>query len=550
MRSRLRLLLPTAALAAVLAVVIALASPYPLPKVTGFQEAETLWAIEDERTESEAPLATGMTCDGLTLAYDRDSDTYYCTLGLEQGDDWPAFDLRASGEPGLALCFADDYAWDSCREAVREGYAYRIFTWTEDAFHYSNIVFTGLPTAVLTTNGEAMTREDRPGRLRVTRYGEPELDSDIRLHVRGGVSFKSEKQSFRLDFTRSAAGRKIRRSVPGFGEADTMILLAGAHDDSLLRERLGWSLWGKISAPAEPLGQRRTAYCELFIDGRYEGIYVMQDPDAPKTELAKAGAGALQDSLYRTKSTFFLSGTRPWLAFEPREYTAFICYYAPTQDAFAALRPFLSLETEEDDEAFLRGVSKRIDVDSLLLYDLFIQTGGMTDSVYNNLYIWAHETAEGPLYRFACWDLDTGYGNQNPVNIGSYYEYWVCFPLCDRLLNLSPDSRMRYAELWRQLQESGYTEEGIGRLAETLAMELTESGAWRRNAERWGLEQELPLWRIQEYLEQRFPVLRQAISRLTEDVAAPVPFLAASAYDGGLGVSIYDGFDAPEDAEE
>ncbi len=498
-------------------------------RVQPFREAEALWAMEDERRESGTPLLRAMDCDGRPLAFDRESATFYCTLGLLQGDEWPELHLTLP-EGGVSCCFADDLLFDSCRDAVREGYAYRLFCWTEEAFCYQQIVFTGLPTALLTTSGQELTREDSPGRLSVSAWGEAPLESDIRLHVRGGVSYRSEKRSYRLDFVRGEGRGKVSRAVPSFGEAEGLILSAMAHDESLVRERMGWALWGKLAPRGQPFGERRTGYCELFIDGRYEGVYLLQDPMPAREQLALAASP--QDSVYRTKSAFFTTGERPSMDFPLRENVRIVCYAVPSEDApFAALAPLFSLQREEDDAAFLRQAKALVDLDSLIAYDLFIQAGGMTDSVYNNLWIWAHGQGDALRYRFCCWDLDTAWGQGSEERLGAYEDDWVSLPLMDRLLALDGETRARYVARWRAMQAAGFDEAPVIALAEGFASELEESGAWARNAARWGLEETLPMERIVGFCAQRFPVMERAMARLSEEPFTAPPFLAESAYD-------------------
>ena len=52
-----------------------------------------------------------------------------------------------------------------------------------------------------------------------------------------------------------------------------------------------------------------------------------------------------------------------------------------------------------------------------------------------------------------------------------------------------------------------------------------------RNAQRWGMEDELPLERIVGFASQRFPMLERAMERLSAKPYAPVPFVRDSDYD-------------------
>ena len=86
---RIGLLVPALALCAVMAAVVLLASPYA-PPIGPVREIEEIWAIEDDRGMSDAPLVTRLQSDGAPLAYDAESCTFYCTLGLDNGTSGPS----------------------------------------------------------------------------------------------------------------------------------------------------------------------------------------------------------------------------------------------------------------------------------------------------------------------------------------------------------------------------------------------------------------------------------------------------------------------------
>lgn len=91
---RFKLFLEMAVLACVIGLAVRYGSPYR-PVVGACREIEEIWALEDEREESGEPLVTRLFCDGAEIAYDAESNTFYCTLGLENGAEWPEIELTA-----------------------------------------------------------------------------------------------------------------------------------------------------------------------------------------------------------------------------------------------------------------------------------------------------------------------------------------------------------------------------------------------------------------------------------------------------------------------
>lgn len=125
--------------------------------VEPIMELEDAWEIEDTREESwETPLVVGMRSGDNELGFDRASNTFYCTLGMDGGDDWPELALFAKPEQGienLRVAWVDDYSYDYRSDAIREGYRYELMAYTDTQYAYFGVVFTGLPTVTLHVSG-------------------------------------------------------------------------------------------------------------------------------------------------------------------------------------------------------------------------------------------------------------------------------------------------------------------------------------------------------------------------------------------------------------
>ena len=100
------------ALFALLAASVCAGSPYVPAAQKAPVDIEAIWAIEDAREESDVPLVTALKMNGVPLAYDAAENTFYCTLGLEDGEAWPELRLTAPGAKGVRLMFVDDYTYD------------------------------------------------------------------------------------------------------------------------------------------------------------------------------------------------------------------------------------------------------------------------------------------------------------------------------------------------------------------------------------------------------------------------------------------------------
>ena len=512
---RLKLLLGMAALACAIGLTVKYGSAYR-PVVEPVREIEEIWAIEDEREESEEPLVTRLFCNGAEAAYDAESNTFYCTLGLENGEEWPKIKLTTAQNVGggLTLCFVDDYAYDACADAIRDGYAYQIMAYTDEAYSYSDVVFTGLPILSLHT-AEEITTEDTPAALNLAFGNGERLEANARAHLRGNASLvRLDKHSYKVEFTRTEDGKKkIPQNVPGLGQTDEIILLAMGFDPNMVRDRLSWSMIERIWPKNEAFAPVAREYVEVFVNDAYQGAYLMMVPFDRRAEIEKAGAGSAQrDSLYRSVIAAVDKG-RPI----DEGYELFIAPDA--ENPFAGLQTYLRLDDGEmDDETFCREAAAHIDVPSLMRYTLLVQGMALCDNIFNNMYVWAHETAAGVVYRFIPWDMDLSWEKEP----GAYWDCWMIDALACRVIELDVSgARAELAAQWRQMSEAGFT---IDTVREELALyqhELTDSGAFLRDAERWGKEQdEMDVSQIEAVAEYRFELLcrlTQAIGETGEE---------------------------------
>ena len=157
---RLRLLALAAALVLAAAAPVLLASPYA-PAVEPLRPIEEIWEIEDTHELSEVPLVTHLEKDGVPLAYDQESDTFYCALPLET-DAWPDLQITTEKGQNIRMCFADDYLYDTPGDAMASGYGYRVLVWNAKEYAYTSIVFTGMAQICLTVDTEILEHVDVP----------------------------------------------------------------------------------------------------------------------------------------------------------------------------------------------------------------------------------------------------------------------------------------------------------------------------------------------------------------------------------------------------
>jgi len=513
---RLRLLLGMILLAGAMCAVIILASPYA-PVVEPCRDIEEIWEIEDTRQESDTPLVTALEMDGMPLGYDAESNIFYCTLGMDDGEEWPDIHLTAPDARGVTLCFADDYTYDWRTDAVRDGYEYQIIAYTDEAFSYASIVFTGLPIVTIDMAQPLLPHEDIPVQVSICAAGEQPLTASARAHERGDTSLRMRpKHGIKVEFTRNQDGtRKTAQRMPFLGETDEFILIACSMDELLIRDKLSWDLWNGMVDPDEAFGPRETTYCEVFAGDEYLGIYLIMKPYDYAEELLHLSADAVMtDSLYRLAGRTVYEFDRPLIQDHREIY--YEQHYVPSGiEGHAAIEPYLEMFAEESDEAFREKALSMLDLDSVIRYALFIQACGMTDNERNNLYIICHREEAGYRYLFAPWDLDVSWGRDDEENA----EVWYAFDLFDRLVELDcGDTRERMKRIWQQMRETSFSDENVERLLASYDLEMGDSGAFYRDAVKWDRPNSYAdSYNIYAYASSRFAMMDARIEEMTSD---------------------------------
>ena len=89
---------------------------------------------------------------------------------------------------------------------------------------------------------------------------------NVAIRSRGTGSRNPVKLGLRIDFNRYVTGRQFRG-------LDSLVLDNFWQDPSMLRERTAMALFTRLGVPAP-----REAFCRLFVNGVYQGVYALVEP--------------------------------------------------------------------------------------------------------------------------------------------------------------------------------------------------------------------------------------------------------------------------------
>lgn len=474
-------------------------------------DIEEAWALEDTRTESETPLVTAMYNADAALGFDREYRTFYCTLGMD-GEDWPEIALTAKGEAGVKVAWIDDYTYDWRSDAVAEGYPYELIAYTDTAYEYIYVVFTGLPIVTLHTQQE-IGDTYIPCRTTVSAAGFDAIDSASLVHTRGGGFYKGiDKTSYRVEFhgvSSSGKDEKTPVSVLGMTADTDWLLVSNAGDDTCMRNYLSfdlWRMWNEGQHTITPLENRMV---EVFVGDEYMGLYQLMPRIRADEEIAAMGGSLATDTAARLIGERYDTG-KPLYDAHALIDGVLELRYAPegvsVREAFDRYMPYVAMNLPEgsegylSDEAFAELALRHVNVRDVVSYYLFMEATSMTpDNVKNNLYVWALGGDEDYTYRFSPWDMDSCLKPLYSDDSNKLNFYW---PIGTRTLGVNIGNARQIArEIWEERRATILSEDALYQWFLAAEEAINASGAYLRETERWrGGAQPLNLSEISAYV--------------------------------------------------
>jgi hypothetical protein len=155
-----------------------------------------------------------------------------------------------------------------------------LFTGTLVAQENVDFTSSNLPIVIIDTNGQSIGNSRKivahmgiiyngPGKRNNVSDPCNQYDGRIAIEYRGDSSQQWSKKQFGLE-TQDSLGANLNVSLLGMPKENDWILYAPYSDKSLMRNVLAYKLSRELGHYAT-----RTQYCELVLNGRYWGIYVL-----------------------------------------------------------------------------------------------------------------------------------------------------------------------------------------------------------------------------------------------------------------------------------
>ncbi len=399
------------------------------------------------------------------------------------------------------------------------------------------------------TNGNSIVDEPKiMATMRMTAQGTMVYDGAIGIEYRGCSSQMFDKKSYGFE-TWDINGEDMDVALAGFPEEEDWILYGPYSDKALLRNVLIYALSNEIGRYAT-----RTAFGELFLNGRYEGIYVLMEKvkrDASRVAISRlnvdditggyilkidktCGDGTGGGADY-TEAISFPSVYDGYGNPDGERKIRFLYDYPDAEDIDTAERAYIQQYIHDFESALMAadfadpttGYRQYVDIESFVDFFLLNELAHNPDAY--RLSTFMHKDRGGKLKMGPIWDFNIAFGNVDYcgawfTNDWAYRFNDYCpgdlwqVPFWWKRLLEDPSFVNALKTRWNTLRQGAFSFSFIESLMLASRTRLEEAGALTRNFNRWPILGTYiwPNYYVGQTYDEEYEYLKQWISdRLT-----------------------------------
>lgn len=319
--------------------------------------------------------------------------------------------------------------------------------------------------------------------------GTPDVDSRIRIRVRGNSSRSFDKPSYAIRLV-DETGKNAPQSIMGMDKHHEWVLYGPWLDKTAVRNYMFYNLAGEIMGYAP-----NVRYCEVILDGEYQGLYVMTESITGGKEGARLGLTVSAKKQDYTGYLLRLDHPRPeeeaLRSFTTYTYTTPLLLqieYPGEKNRDAELIEEIRQDFSDFEKSLysfdydreIYGYQAQIDVESFVDYFILNELSSNADAGNYSTYI--YKGTDG-LFHMCVWDFNNACDNYFEEEI-SYEGFFLQNRLWYWMLMKDEDFTERIIHRYRELRKGLLSEEALDRYVdETLAF---IAPAIARNDARWG----------------------------------------------------------------
>jgi hypothetical protein len=384
---------------------------------------------------------------------------------------------------------------------------------------------SNLPIVIITTNGQSILNEPKvtvqmkiidngPGIRNAVTDNPNVYNGKIGIELRGSSSrvlFPKKQYAVEL---RNSADLDTAVSLLGFPAEEDWVLSAPYNDKTLMRDVLAYKL-GRDMGRYAP----RTRYCELVLDGAYQGVYFLNEKikrDKHRVDISSLESHEISgddltggyiiklDKVDGSSGPGFVSQYPP-SANLPTKKITFQYDYPKWDEIVTPQKNYISNYIFQFEQALAsenyadpdQGYARYIDVDSFIDFFIMNELTKNVDGYRLSSFFYKQKDSQGgKLFAGPIWDFNLGFGNANYCTSGapSGFVYSEFNKVCANDTWLIPfwwdkffrdrNFRSKVADRWAALRADKFSTPKIHAYIDSVANVLDQESQ-QRNFQTW-----------------------------------------------------------------
>lgn len=394
--------------------------------------------------------------------------------------------LAVESEKGSFMFAAvpDRLSYGTSYSLQKEGGEYELF-------------FTSFPVLTIDVRGSGNIPND-PKVLADFAYKDAEqyFRSMIGVELRGGISKTYPKKTYDIELWEDPKGEGTEKAKFGDLRKDDDWILDALYNEPLrVRSHVTHKLWLRMHSPYylededEAKSGADVNFVELFLNGRYNGIYNLSEQVDKKQLQLKSHKGQLRGELYkgsRWDDPVKFEGNKPfsnnkdtWGGWETK-YPDDVGEFDWTN-----LHAFTEFVVNASDEDFAEDFGKKFHMGNLADYFIFLNLLRATDNTGKNTYL--AKVDAGDPYFYVPWDLDGVYGTIWTGKRENVSNDILSNGMFDRVIGLNAGNfNEKVRRRWHALREGLLSEENLKKdLADAIQV-LKDNNVYARERKVYG----------------------------------------------------------------
>lgn len=366
--------------------------------------------------------------NGVPLPLDEETHTYYMSQNMNTHDWQGALSLS---NKRCGLYFSEDSFLSDKADAIRSGHIFSLYVKNDISYQPISLVITGLPLVSMNTSWSEEPVYDKdldPDNYYYnsqTRYygdisifnANPQtgkcqtVSSSVRFNERG---FSSSGYARKKNYTVKLLdndGSGNKKYLFDMDTNDKWKLINLYNDNNKIRDKTSLTLWQEIAENETQFSEygAKMQYCEVILDGRYNGLYGVLYPIDSDTLRLKEG-----DSLYKiiefgnpSPDSFQYSLDNQFSV----AYPVRLRYPKEPEKFVAGWMPYQEYLTHSVWQPNAYAFSELLDLRNAADFQIFIQATAASDNCSKNTYLVSKKQPDGKYTTYIIpWDLNYTFG--------------------------------------------------------------------------------------------------------------------------------------------